>query len=553
MSSPSTIKRISPGAILQVLIGLLLASLAAALLAWQKGAFEWSHPGAQRVLGAVVVIALYVFACLAQVLRRGRMQRAGEFDIPRIESVMDQSTAPVLVIYASQTGFAEELAKQTAHVLASAGLSVDVRSIDQLDAESLTEATKALFIASTTGEGDAPDSAVRFLRNRQMQEIRLSGLNYAVLALGDSEYVNFCAFGRHLDKWLSDRGARALCEAIEVDNGEETALRRWQQQLRAMSGNAEIGTLKSADFSSWRLVERRLLNAGSAGEACLHIALEADDARALHWRAGDIAEIVPQNAASAVAQAISAAGFPATAIVDVGDGPEPIADVLARSHLPAESTIRYSDAQAFASVLKRLPHREYSIASLPSDGAIHLVVRLMRGEDGLIGIGSGWLGIHAPIGTKIALRLRNNANFHAPDDDRPLILIGNGTGIAGLRSLLKQRIASGHYRNWLVFGERHRKHDFLYGKELTAWHEAGQIEHLDLAFSRDQAYRVYVQDLLRKSAKQLRSWVEAGASIYVCGSQQGMAPGVDRVLREELGSEQVDQLIDESRYRRDVY
>ncbi|HVK80300.1 MAG TPA: sulfite reductase flavoprotein subunit alpha, partial [Verrucomicrobiae bacterium] len=153
----------------------------------------------------------------------------------------------------------------------------------------------------------------------------------------------------------------------------------------------------------------------------------------------------------------------------------------------------------------------------------------------------------------VDVRLRRNTNFHAPPDARPLILIGNGTGLAGLRALLKARIAAGHRRNWLLFGEREAAVDFLYGDELRAWQAQGWIERLDLAFSRDQAERVYVQHRLAQASGALRLWVDDGAAIYVCGSLAGMAPGVHAVLLDALGAGRIEQLVAAGRYRRDVY
>ena len=149
--------------------------------------------------------------------------------------------------------------------------------------------------------------------------------------------------------------------------------------------------------------------------------------------------------------------------------------------------------------------------------------------------------------------MRRNSGFHAPEADCPLILIGNGTGLAGLRSLLKQRIGAGHLRNWLLFGERNAAHDFYCREELGGWQASGELARLDLAFSRDQAAKLYVQDRLRMAAEHLRNWVAEGAAIYVCGSLDGMAGGVDEVLREVLGAAQVEALIEQGRYRRDVY
>jgi sulfite reductase (NADPH) flavoprotein alpha-component len=197
--------------------------------------------------------------------------------------------------------------------------------------------------------------------------------------------------------------------------------------------------------------------------------------------------------------------------------------------------------------------RDYSIASVPRDGVLELLVRQQRGSDGALGLGSGWLTAQAQVGMTLAARLRRNANFHLPDDARPLILLGNGTGLAGLRSLLKARIAAGQQRNWLLFGERHAAHDFYWREQVQGWLASGDLARLDLAFSRDQPSKLYVQDRLRMAAEQLQRWVSEGAAIFVCGSLQGMASGVDALLREVLGSEQVDALQEAGRYRRDVY
>lgn len=119
--------------------------------------------------------------------------------------------------------------------------------------------------------------------------------------------------------------------------------------------------------------------------------------------------------------------------------------------------------------------------------------------------------------------------------------------------MLKERVAAGRRRNWLVFGERNAAHDWYYRDEIEAWHATGGIERLDLAFSRDQPGRVYVQQRLREAADALRDWVGQGASVYVCGSLEGMAPGVEAALLDTLGRERFDRLAIEGRYRRDVY
>ncbi|MGH8026743.1 MAG: sulfite reductase flavoprotein subunit alpha, partial [Pseudoxanthomonas sp.] len=306
-------------------------------------------------------------------------------------------------------------------------------------------------------------------------------------------------------------------------------------------------------YEPWKLLERRELNPGSIGGGAFHLAIAPPAGSYPLWAAGDIAEIGPQHPADAVAALLAQSGLAADAHAVIDGRPQALAELLARSHLPGVDEIQGQSAQTVAENLKALPHREYSIASLPSDGSLHILLRRLLRPDGTPGIGSGWLCDYAPVGGEIALRLRSNPNFHAPDPAAPMILIGNGTGIAGLRALLKQRIAGSSRRNWLLFGERNSDRDFFYGDEIREWRTQGHIERLELAFSRDQVNPAYVQHKLLIAADSLREWVQAGASIYVCGSLAGMAPGVDGVLRQVLGDATVESMLTEGRYRRDVY
>ena len=181
------------------------------------------------------------------------------------------------------------------------------------------------------------------------------------------------------------------------------------------------------------------------------------------------------------------------------------------------------------------------------------MVRQKFDAQGELGLGSGWLTAHAAIGQNIALRIRNNPSFHLIDDDRPIICIGNGTGLAGLMSLLHARTRLNYTQNWLFFGERQQAHDYFYQRTIEAWQSTGVLQRLDLAFSRDQADKVYIHHKLREQAEDLKRWVEQGAVIYVCGSIQGMASDVDQALKDILGENQLEQLRQHGRYRRDVY
>src|SRR5690606_29593755 len=459
----------------------------------------------------------------------------------------------VLVAWASQTGFAQELAERTAATLAGAGVPVRLRELSQVDAAMLADSPRALFVASTTGEGDPPDPALGFVRDVMATPAALPSLQFAVLALGDREYEQFCGFGHRLDQWLRQSGATPLFDLVEVDNGDAGALRHWQHHLGLLAQAPELPDWSPVAYEPWQLRERAELTPGSAGGPVFHLALSPPAGTPPHWKAGDIAEIGPRNAADAVDALLGTLGLAGDAPVTSGKQTIALRDALACAHLPEAAEVAGLDAQALPDRLKPLPHREYSIASMPHEGTLQLLVRHMRRPDGRSGLGSGWLCEHAALGSTIDLRIRANTNFHPPAPERPLLLVGNGTGIAGLRAHLAARVSAGARRNWLLFGERNRDRDFHYRDDIERWQADGFIERLDLAFSRDGDARRYVQHALHDAGDALRKWIDAGAAIYVCGSLQGMAPGVDAVLREMLGDARVEQLLLEGRYRRDVY
>ncbi len=459
-----------------------------------------------------------------------------------------------LIGFASQSGFAEQLAWQTAGQLQAAGHPVRVQPLALLDEQSLRQAPNALFVVSTFGDGEAPDSARGFERKLLGQAVTLDNLRYAVLALGDRQYAQFCGFARRLHTWLDQQGAQSLFAPVEVDNGDGSALQHWQQQLGQLTGSQTLTTWQAADFASWALSGRELLNASSAGAATFLVRLVAPNSAAADWLAGDLVEVLPRNSAAAVEAFLAGLSVAAQTPVQVAGLGETLAQALASRQLPpSREHLVGLHAQALVDALIPLAARDYSIASLASDGALELIVRQELHADGSLGLGSGWLTEYAPVGAAVSLRLRRNSGFHLPQEPRPLILLGNGTGLAGLRSLLKARIAEGSQRNWLLFGERNAAHDFFCRAELQGWLADGSLARLDLAFSRDQAEKIYVQDRLREAADELRSWLAEGAAIYVCGSLQGMAEGVDRALSELLGAAAVQQLREEGRYRRDVY
>ena len=492
-------------------------------------------PEVRRLLAAGAVAGAYALFCggiaLREALRRRAASRAAE-------ALARGAGEPVLVAYASQTGFAEELAGATAKALSDAGAPVALRALSDVTAADLTG--RALFVVSTTGEGDAPDTARAFLRDVMKDGLDLSALRYGVLALGDASYAHYCAFGRTLDAWLAHAGGQALFDRVEVDDGDPAALRHWQGKLSLLTGVTDAPDWSRPAYGRWILAEREHLNPGSPGGEAWRVRLTPPDGAT--WQAGDILEIGPRNDPAEVA----ALGLPAEATETLSG--------LRLPHEPAAlDALRGLSPAALAERLTPLPHREYSIASLPTDGGVELIVRLMTDAEGRPGLGSGWLCRHAELGGPIDARVRTNRSFHAPDPGRPMILIGAGTGLAGLRAHLKARITAGAPRNWLVFGERTAAHDYFLREEVEAWAASGALERLDLAFSRDQAERIYVQHRLRAAADTLRQWVAEGAAIYVCGSLEGMSRDVHAALVDVLGAEVVERLTDDGRYRRDVY
>lgn len=544
---------------------LLLVMIAYFFLRITEGEWWLVAPNPQRWWLAALVVAGYAGFCFAIEYTARRRASSREEHEPSSHAVEDEAHGPsrdgILIAYASQTGFGEELARQTRDWLHKAGKPARISAIHQLDVDRLAQGGQMLFVASTTGQGDPPDHAVRFVSEVMQQPAVFESLQYGVLALGDRKYEQFCAFGRQLDHWLRRQKAQPLFDLIEVDGADNAALQRWQSQVaklsQATNGRAAVAAtpfeLHSKPFLPWRLSERRQLNPGSIGGQAYYLALTPPADEAPRWVAGDIAEIMPRNAPQSVAVYLQTLGHPAeTPVVTAGEETT-LGEVLSRSQLPPLHELQGLSPQAIAEALHPHKARQYSIASLPEDGGLQLLVRRVVQADGQLGICSGWLCDGANPNETIELRIRSNPNFHPCDCSRPMILIGNGTGIAGLRSHLKARVQAQSQRNWLLFGERSAQHDFFFRDELERWQKEGLLERLDIAFSRDQADRIYVQHKVRSAAAELKRWVADGATIYVCGSLVGMAPAVDAALREILGSSQVDQMLADKRYRRDVY
>lgn len=462
---------------------------------------------------------------------------------------IDQNAKPWLITYATQTGVAEQLAWSTATSLQEAHQPVQVKSVQQLTEADLQQHEQILFVISTYGTGEAPDLASNFAKKLLKTNLKLQHIKYAVLALGSKEYPDtYCSFGHTVDEWLKNNGAKALFDIIEVDNANPADIQNWNQALvKATKLDLHAVNIEKV-FDNWTLQQRDLLNPNSLGQPAYNIELTASHEAV--WQAGDIAEIQPGNSPERINKFLQHHHILKNAVVDSLQ--VSIEKALWNKDLTGEIE-PFANLDHLLEQLPTLPTREYSIASIPSQQVLRLVVRQQYDESGDLGLGSGWLTQHTEINQNVALRIRTNESFHLIDDNRPIICIGNGTGIAGLMSLLHTRTRHNYTENWLIFGERQRAHDFFYASTIEAWQTMGMLKRLDLAFSRDQEQRVYVQDIIRQNAAELVNWIERGAVLYVCGSIDGMASGVDQALIHILGEEQVDELRQQGRYRRDVY
>ena len=450
-----------------------------------------------RWLWAAAAVALWLGVVAAVAWTRARARRAARRRASALAPA--ESAEALLVAFASQTGHAEELAWMTASSLSGAGVPARVVPLGDLNPEALKSAGRVLIIAATTGEGDGPDPMSGFMRRHMTAPADLAGVSYALLALGDRTYADFCGFGRALDSWLQRSGAAPLFDRVEVDNGDAGAIRHWQHQLGAVTGHAVQADWTPPVYDRWRLAARAHLNPGSPGGEAWLLAFEPID-HTPDWVAGDIAEI----------------GLPAIDGVSPGS-------------------------------------REYSVASLPTDGRVEFIVRRMTRPNGSPGLASGWLTRDLAVGDAVDMRVRPNRGFHGPAPEVPLILIGNGTGLAGLRAHWRARAGVAHSGAWLMFGERTSAHDALLDEEVRAALAAGLLTRLDRAFSRDPGDGRYVQHLIAQHTDELATWIDRGATILVCGSLEGMSQGVHAALETALGANRLLELTETGRYRRDVY
>ena len=549
-----------------------------------------------------------------------------------LDTAPPEPKKPLLLLYASQTGTAEGLAKKTAKVAETRGFAPRVLSMEKYDAVDWTKENHVLVIASTYGDGEPPDPAQNFWNWINTESApRLEHVNYSVLALGDTNYAQFCQFGKACDERFAALGAKRLHERKDCDVDYETPAQEWTEAVFSLLGEAS-GTLAASavvataevsesaaavydrknPFPSPLLRNVQLTKAGSAKDVRhFELGLSGSD---LSYEVGDALGVYASNCPVLVAEVLGALRCDGEEAVNAGGKEMPLRLALtqhfditkpsneliaAAAKLSPGSELaslvdpaRKEDlkrwlygreiidlllglntalpAGEFVAVLKKLAPRLYSISSSlkAHPHEVHLTVSAVRYEAhgrARKGVASTFLADRVGDTGAAPVFIQPSHGFKPPTNaDTGMIMVGPGTGIAPFRAFLEERLAIGAKgKNWLFFGDQKRATDFLYEEQLLGWQKDGLLTNLDLAFSRDQAEKIYVQSRMLQRAKDLWAWLEEGAHFYVCGDASRMAKDVDQALHtiiEQAGGKTADEakayvakLKSDKRYQRDVY
>lgn len=331
--------------------------------------------------------------------------------------------------------------------------------------------------------------------------------------------------------------------------------RRWLTLLEKHAPQPAANCSTASCYDKWlssHLVCRYLANPGSDGVPCYVVKLAMPPGS--HWQAGDIVAIQPENSKCDIAMWLTRQQLYGCQQVRFLGKRMPLCCALAKLTLPEIAPVKNGDALSnWLNQQPRLPLRTFSIASIPSEGQLTLLVHQVNHPDGSLGIGSGWLTCWLSEQQPLQLKLHRHSHFQLPAANRPILFIATATGIAGIRSLLAERVARDQRENWLIFGERNRQSDFFFAKDIQLWQQQGFISHCQLVFSQEQTQQYDVQHCLTEQASALRQLVDNDGAIYVCGNLQGMGDAVHAVITDILGNSQLNLLQQQGRYRRNLY
>ncbi len=545
---------------------------------------------------------------------------------PAVIQPASDPSKTLTILYGSQTDNGRGVAEELAQEASARGLATNLVSLADYKPANIKRESFVSLVISTHGEGDPPDDAELFHEYLMSDKApKLDDLKFTVLALGDSSYINFCQTGRELDSRLKELGAEQILPIVECDLDYEDPASRWSQDVikslpDELASAAEVSRLhavkpvapydKHRPFGAEVLTNQKITGAQSSKDV-RHVELSLEGS-GLSYEPGDSLAVIADNPPQLIEELLAALGFSGDEEVTIKDSTIPIRDAL-RTELeitaPSLAFLKsYADLAGseellelleserqlaeyldkrqiidivrefpatlspadFAGVLRKLMPRSYSIASSPLANAdeVHLTVAAVKyqafGTEHW-GAASTMLSDRIAEGDRVSVFVDANPRFRLPTDGQtPIIMIGPGTGVAPFRAFVEQRAelgASG--KNWLFFGDRTFHSDFLYQLEWQRFLKRGILQRLDVAFSRDQADKIYVQDRIREHAADVWAWLQQGAVLYVCGDAKQMAGDVHDALIDvlvtqadydaESAEDYLKDLRRAGRYQRDVY
>ncbi|MFM5513754.1 assimilatory sulfite reductase (NADPH) flavoprotein subunit [Aeromonas veronii] len=531
------------------------------------------------------------------------------------------------ILYGSQTGNAKGVATAIKAQAEARGLPVTLASMADYKPKQLKKESHLLVVVSTYGEGEPPESAVDLFEQLKKGKIgKLDGLKFAVLGLGDSSYEFFCQTGKDFDNFLASAGAERIYELASLDVDYQDAAKAWgEQALNAIAVTLSTGAASSSVASAVqqavghsqyskenpfpaRLSVNQKITGRDSTKDIRHIEINLADS-GITYQPGDALGVWFDNDADLVGEVLALTGLSGdeatahgtlraaltghfeltrlhggfiTGLADISDnaalkdlaGDKAQVNTLVASAQVVDVLKRFPTAltaEQLVGLLRPLTPRLYSIASAQSEveEEVHLTVGVVRypQEDGTVrsGAASSYLADRLIEDGEVRVFIEHNDNFRLPQNpDTPVIMVGPGTGIAPFRAFMQEREAQGaEGKNWLFFGNPHFTQDFLYQVEWQRYVKSGLLSKISLAFSRDQANKIYVQDRLREAGLELYQWLEAGAHFYVCGDANKMAKDVQEALLDviaehghksrEEAEEYLSELRRAKRYQRDVY
>lgn len=491
-----------------------------------------------------------------------------------------ESKRSLLIAFGSQSGNAESLAKRLAREASGRGFTARAAGLDSLQPADFIKDKNVLLITSTWGEGEMPDNAVSFWDsiNQNGSSPKLDGVQFSVLALGDKNYgETFCLAGRKLDERLAELGATRIVDRVDCDVDFDDLANEWSANAFSILGASKSSDAPDTSDNAWskknpfqaKLLENTPLNAPGSSKDTRHISFSLEGS-GLSYEVGDALGVFVQNCPEVVDSVITAHGFDPNSSVGSKTLREALRSDFEIRHLLGKSAEPGLPLKLFLENLRKLQPRLYSIASSlkahPEE--VHLCIAAVRYQtDGVPhkGVASTFLADRLALGDTTGIYFHAANHFRLPADlNKPVIMVGPGTGIAPFRAFLEEREATGAPgKNWLFFGDQKRATDFLYHDQIIGWMQKGHLTRLDTAFSRDQDEKIYVQTRMLQAASELWQWLEEGAYFYVCGDAKRMAKDVDEALHsiiQTAGGKSADeaaayvaQMKKEKRYARDVY